>query len=162
MEIRKADVSDAKTVSEIIKLSFEKQAHILKMTEQQYPHYVAFENPEAVIGAIEKGETIYLLMELDTNSAGTIRFNVDADDISKGYINRLAVLPKHRKNGYGKALMSFAEDKLKESGVSIVEISIVKQFNKLQSFYESIGYKATRDKKYPFFPFEVRYLEKIV
>ena len=159
MTIQKVEARDAKLVSDIIGKSFEEQARILQMNEQQYPYYVAFEKPEAVIKAMENGEAVCLLMDSE-RAIGTIRCNVDNNDSTKGYINRLAVLPQYRKNGYGKLLMDFAEDMLKKCGVMDIEISIVRQFDRLQVFYEMLGYAVTKDVTYSFFPFECRYMEK--
>ena len=163
MEIRtqvlsQISANETEIVSEIVRQSFKKQAELLELSEETYPNYVAFEKPQAVAKAMQNGELIYILKE-KKKPVGTIRFKVEKI-FFKGSISRLAVLPEHRKQGYGKMLMDFAENELKKQGVHQVETSIVKRFEGLQAFYQSLGYSVTKDSTYPSLPFEVRHMEK--
>ena len=157
--IKKITLGQCEVVANIIRMSFVKQVEILNITEKDYPNYVAFETPQRVENALNIGEEIFLLY-VDEKPIGTIRFNIGENGV--GYINRLAALPAYRKNHYGEKLMSFAESELKNQGVNLIEISIVKQFEKLEAFYISLGYKFKEDKTFPFLPFEVRYMEKYI
>ena len=162
MEIIKVAAEDKDIVSSIIKKSFAKQAQILGITAKEYPSYVAFENPKDVVRAIKNGESVYLLKTIVGVNIGTVRFNLDKNDPTRGYINRLAVLPEYRKNSYGKILMSFAEAELAKRSVRKATISIVKGFERLQAYYQELGYRVARDAHYPQLPFEVRYMEKLI
>lgn len=157
--ITEIDINQVGTVSDIIRQAFKKQAEILDISEKEYPNYVAFEKSNSIFNALDKGENVYLLI-CDEIPAGTIRFNQNISCKSKGYINRLAVLPEYRGNDFGKILMDFAEGELRKAGVKKIEISIVKDFVKLENYYISLGYSFVKDCKYDSLPFEVRFLEK--
>jgi len=49
---------------------------------------------------------------------------IATDDGRKGWINRLAVLPSHRRTGVGEALVKACEDALRKRGRSIFSIHI--------------------------------------
>lgn len=56
------------------------------------------------------------------------------------YIHRLAVDPKHQKQGIGSKLMDFAENESKLSGVESIRLDTFSQNIVNQNFYEKRGY----------------------
>lgn len=56
--------------------------------------------------------------------------------------------------------MEYAEGELKKNGIKVVEISIVAQFERLQRYYERMGYVLREKKMVPSLPFEVTYMVK--
>lgn len=67
----------------------------------------------------------------------------------------MAVIPEFRGFGYGNLLMDYTEMRLEEQGVKLIELSIVAKFEKLQRFYERLGYIPKDKKSFPSLPFEV-------
>jgi ribosomal protein S18 acetylase RimI-like enzyme len=63
-------------------------------------------NPDLVLGAYENGELVGVIL-------GT-------DDGRKGWINRLAVLPEHRRKGIAHALIVSCEKALRKRGRQII------------------------------------------
>ena len=57
-------------------------------------------------------------------------------------IERVAILPTHRRSGYGKALMLFIEEAAKNRGYQTLSLNAQCH---AQRFYESLGYKASGD-----------------
>jgi GNAT superfamily N-acetyltransferase len=161
MIIVKIDKEESDIVADIIRKSFSKQAYIMGINHKDYPNYVAFETSESINSKIENGEVV-LLAWLDDIPIGTVRYIIDKENPLRGYINRLAVIPEYRGNAHGKILMDYAEEKLLQSGVEEIEISIVKKFEKLEKYYEDLGYKYVRDQSFPSLPFEVRFMVKSV
>jgi ribosomal protein S18 acetylase RimI-like enzyme len=149
----------AELVASIIRASYIEQVRLLGISQQEYPNFVGFETVDRVKRALERGERAVLLCK-DEKAIGTVRYYIDKQNPSKGYLKRLAVLPEFRGNDYGKTLVQFAEEKLQEQGVKEIEISIVKQFTKLESYYHSLGYRFLRDQTFNSLPFEVRFLTK--
>lgn len=149
----------AELLASIIRASFGEQAKLLNISQQEYPNFVAFETVDRVKRALERGERAVLMCR-DEEAVGTIRYYIDKQNPSKGYLKRLAVLPEFRGNDYGETLVRFAEEKLREQGVMEVEISIIKQFTKLENYYHRLGFRFLRDQTFDTLPFEVRYLIK--
>jgi ribosomal protein S18 acetylase RimI-like enzyme len=156
-----ADTKDSKLISELIGKSFKNQVDILGIRKEEYPNYVAFETAEGVKERIYKGDVI-IIAYLKDEPIGTVSFNIDSNQVYKGYIKRLAVIPEFRGYGYGNMLMDDTEMKLKERGVTLVELSLVAQFEKLQRFYERLGYTAKEKKFVSSLPFEILFMEKVI
>lgn len=156
VEIKKASIDDSLIVSALIRNSFKRQAELLKITETDFPNYVAFESEHTAKQRILKTEVKILFAELIP--IGTIGFYRKE---KVGFIERLAVLPGYRGNHYGKLLLTIAEDELFASGCEEINISIVSSFKRLKEYYEDLGYRYKDKRNYPFLPFEVLYLRKL-
>lgn len=90
--------------------------------------------PDLHLGAYEGGQLI-----------GTV---VATDDGRKGWINRLAVLPEHRRKGVGTKLLEEAERRLRQRGRRIIG-ALVEDWNEGSlEFYRSRGYRLHRDIHY--------------
>jgi ribosomal protein S18 acetylase RimI-like enzyme len=63
-------------------------------------------------------------------------------DTRKGWINRLAIHPDHRRKGYGTELIAAAERELREMGFRIFAVLIEADNNASQELFAREGYKA--------------------
>lgn len=159
--LEKVDATRAEGISHIIRNSFKKQAELLGIRKEEYPNFVAFETVEGVQNRIKNGDHIVIAYYED-EPIGTISYKIDSKQLDKGYIKRLAVLPEFRGNKYGELLMDYAETWLKKNQISRIELSIVAQFDRLQRYYERLGYIPRERKSFSSLPFEVLYMEKTI
>lgn len=76
-------------------------------------------------------------------------------------IKRIAIYPLYQKHGIGKALISYAEGKARETGCKSIRIEIPDGFEVLRKFYEAIGFecRGTEHVKRP--PFHICCFEKV-
>ena len=61
-------------------------------------------------------------------------------DGHRGWVYYVAVYPDYRRRGIGSALMSKAEQALKEMGCPKLNLQIRADNHQVQAFYESLGY----------------------
>ena len=61
------------------------------------------------------------------------------------YIEHVVVDKKHRGNGYGSRLITFAEDRAREEGCYLIELDTDIGADKAANLYESSGYKKSGD-----------------
>ncbi len=83
------------------------------------------ENPDLFLGAFEEGELI-----------GAI---VGTEDGRKGWINRLAVLPGHRRQGVARALIASCEKALRKRGRNII-CTLVEDNPESLELFKKAGY----------------------
>ena len=65
------------------------------------------------------------------------------------YVHRLAVDPKHQKQGVGSKLMDFAENESKLNGIESIRLDTFSQNTVNQNFYEKRGYFKLDDIYFP-------------
>lgn len=72
---------------------------------------------EALAQQLASGVQTILGLEKDGRLVGAV---VATHDSRKGWINRLAVDPNHRRQGYGERLIAAAEEVLQEQGLRVI------------------------------------------
>lgn len=75
-------------------------------------------------------------------------------------MTRLAVLPEHRHQGCGRALVDFACKTAKERGAEKMTIGIIFENLELKKWYGAYGFVETDRKEFPHLPFTVSFMEK--
>ena len=88
---------------------------------------------------LEGDGAVFLAAEEDGVLIGAV---LGTHDGRKGWINRLAVLPKHRGRGIGAALVGAVEERLLERGIEIMTCLIEDWNAESMAFFERIGYVA--------------------
>ena len=111
MSIIRADISDIETVKYIT----------TETINSIYPHYypegavgffLGHHNDKNIENDIRVG-IVYLCFDNENNTVGTVT-------VKENEICRLFVLPEYQGNGYGKELISFAENKISEKYNEII------------------------------------------
>jgi ribosomal protein S18 acetylase RimI-like enzyme len=92
------------------------------------------ENPDMFVGAFLGEELVGVVV-------GTY-------DVRKGYINRLAVDPGHRRKGIGLALVNEIDRRLREKGFGIVCTLIEGENPASYALFEKAGYNLHEEIKY--------------
>ena len=73
---------------------------------------------------------------------------IATDDGRKGWINRLAVLPSHRRLGVGEAIVKACEDALRRRGRGVFSILIEGENEASETLFLKAGYRSEHDIKY--------------
>lgn len=88
-------------------------------------------NPDLFLGAFENGILIGV--------------SVGSDDGRKGWVNRIAVDPKHRRKGVAQLLIKATEDALRKRGRAII-CTLIEDWNKISlELFKKCGYVLHRD-----------------
>lgn len=97
---------------------------------------------EAIARQMEGGTSIFLGAEQDGKLVAAV---LGTHDGRKGWINRLAVHPTHRRRGIGRALVRAAEARLHGMGIGIIGCLIEDWNEDSMAFFARLGYVAHRD-----------------
>jgi N-acetylglutamate synthase-like GNAT family acetyltransferase len=75
------------------------------------------------------------------------------------YLEKLAVLPEYRHNGYGRELVQFVLETAATGGAKKLSIGIIYEQAVLKDWYKDIGFRETSTKKFEHLPFTVGFME---
>lgn len=87
-------------------------------------------------------KSIHFLVKINNKRAATARIFKSDNSDTKWTVGRFAVLKEYRGTGLGSFLMKKVEEKIKEQGGNVAELSAQKQAEK---FYLSLGYTPMGD-----------------
>lgn len=123
----------------------------LARDQRAYESHIAPENNrsavrEAALRRIVSGEL--LVAREDGGLAGFVMFTTESgqyeQDVQRGIVQNLYVVPDHRSQGIGAALLTAAEEHLAESGVDCVALNVMANNEDARRFYRRQGYDAHR------------------
>ena len=159
MKIREANVKDAKLIASIISESNKDVAVTFNLNHDNNPKHPSFCSSDWVEADFERGEE-YFLYEDRAYSVACVAF--ENPRLGVGYLNRLSVLPEHRRQGIGEALVQHVIQYAKTKKITRVSIGIIAEHHKLKNWYLKLGFVEGNIKTFPHLPFDVQYLHYII
>jgi ribosomal protein S18 acetylase RimI-like enzyme len=92
---------------------------------------------EAVARQLGTGVQTILGLEMDGDLVGAV---IVSHDSRKGWINRLAVEPAHRRRGYGARLIAAAEEMLRDQGLCVIAALVESDNLGSLALFREVGY----------------------
>lgn len=77
------------------------------------------------------------------------------------YMEKLAILPQYRHNGFGKLIIDFVFEYARKYGGEKVSIALINENSELKDWYLKYGFMQTGIKQFSHLPFAVCFMEKI-
>ena len=155
MIIRDANKADIDTLVTLLRNSFRDVAERFELTIENCPKNLAFCTKERVKNDFDRGLRYYIL-EKDDQPCGCVAIEKAGPDVC--YLERVAVLPEHRRKGYGKALVNHIFDQAGKNGAQKVEIGIISEDTKLKNWYMKFGFVRKATKEFDHLPFIVAFM----
>jgi GNAT superfamily N-acetyltransferase len=154
-QIREAKRSEAELLARIIRKSFLDVAERFNLPPERTPTHPSNCQPDWVEKAMAKGVTYYV-MEQDGRAVGCVALENAGEGVF--YLERLAVLPEIRRNGYGSMLVDRALNEARRMGAKTVQIGIIAEQTELENWYARRGFKTTGRKSFDHLPFTVAFM----
>ncbi|WP_372679413.1 GNAT family N-acetyltransferase [Desulfosarcina sp.] len=151
-----ATQNDAGRLSRLIRDSFADVAERFELTPQNCPRHPSNYTRKWVERDLSRGVRYYLLIA-DGTAVGCV--GVENPSPTVCYMERLAVLPHHRGQGYGTRLVRQAITHARQTGASTVDIGIIAADAGLKDFYKALGFEEGETKTFPHLPFAVAFLK---
>ena len=95
-------------------------------------------DPAADIALARNGQNSTVLVGRDGSTI--VATAMVGHDGHRGWVYYVATDPEHRGKGHGRAIMSAAEDWLRQAGIEKLQLMVRPDNTKVQAFYQSIGY----------------------
>ncbi len=142
---------------EIIRKSYETVAATFMITEEQVPTNGAFLKVEALHRMINQGATLFGLWDGEL----PVGFAALEKESERGYrLEKLAVLPEFRHKGYGRQLVDYTTNYIKEQGGKEITLGVIDEHTILKEWYQTLGFRMTKHKKFKHLPFTVCFMKK--
>ena len=142
--------------AEVIRRSFATVAEEYGFTKENFPTHYSFAPDERFMEKIKDGYYPYGYFA-DGKIAGfaalTNKGNLEYE------IGQLCVLHEYRCLGYGKALLDFCKEKVRELGGNKINISISENNISLKNWYTANGFVHIGTQKYDHIPVLVGFME---
>ncbi len=154
-KIRTCNQEDIEILTEIIRKSFRDVAQRFGLTRQNAPSHPSNCPLNWIRYDMERGAT-YFVLESENSIAGCVACEKANKDIC--YLERLAVLPEKRNQGFGKALVERVLSNARELGAGAVSIGIIADHAELKNWYQKIGFVEGETRTFINLPFLVTFM----
>jgi GNAT superfamily N-acetyltransferase len=173
--VKEAGAHEAALLAGIIRDSFRDVAERFGLTPENCPAHPSNCTEEWVTQALAKGVSYYLLTD-DGRPVGCVALECVALECAAperaapecaaperasgelGYLERLSVLPAHRRRGFGRALVEHVRAEAKRRGLRRLQVGIIADHARLREWYERLGFLPTGTKRFAHLPFEVLFM----
>jgi diamine N-acetyltransferase len=129
------------------------------LTKENSPTNAAFYSKDDLLNQIQKGIDFYIGYNQGI-AIGCVAIEKSKTEIDTFYVEKLAVLPVFRHNGFGNRLMDFCLDTIKGLGGNAISIALINSNIQLKDWYLGMGFEVTSIKKFEHLPFEVCFMKK--
>ena len=142
-------------LAHLVQKSYGDVAERFNLTPQNCPKHPSNCTSDWVEKDMNRGVRYYCL-DLDEKTIGCVAF--EKARAQEGYLERLAVWPEYRQNGFGKMLVHHVFEVAKTSGVSRIGIGIISEQQDLKQWYVKMGFVEQEIKTFSHLPFKVSLL----
>lgn len=153
--IRPAVQEDSELIARLIRESFCDVADKFNLSVENCPTHPAFCSSEWIDRAMGK-EVRFFVLERDGTPGGCVAMEKPKPGLY--YLERLAVVPEFRRNGFGRELVGHVLNEARRLGAARVELAMIAAHAQLRRWYESQGFIAFETKTFPHLPFDVLFM----
>lgn len=154
-QIREGGKEDVDRLVDLIREAFQEVADRFGLTEQNSPTHPSNCRTEWLMREMNRGVVFYVL-EAQGRPVGCVALEKINDEVC--YLERLAVLPREQKKGFGEALVRHALSEARLLKAFRVQIGVIADDSALQNWYEKLGFEEVERKNFPHQMFEVAFM----
>jgi ribosomal protein S18 acetylase RimI-like enzyme len=151
------DEDQIRVSAAVVRESFKTVAREFNLTKENCPTHPSLVTFDQLMGLHRKGLRFFGLF-VDMAQFGFVA--VERGDDTVYYMEKLAVLPQARHQGYGEQLVRFTVDYAAKQGAGKLSIGTIHEHTVLKEWYKSLGFVETGTKKFDHLPFTVCFMEK--
>jgi len=155
VRIREADSHDISLVSHLIREAYRDVAERFNLTPENCPKHPSNCHDDWIENDFKRG-VVYYILECDNTPTGCAA--IEKAERSHCYLERLAVTPPYRNNGFGKGLVDHVLARAMALEMKSVGIGIIAEQADLKSWYRKIGFVEKETKQFPHLPFMVAFM----
>jgi diamine N-acetyltransferase len=155
MNIREATAHDAATLAALICASNRDVAAQFGLTFENCPKHPSFCTADWVEADQARGERYFLA---DEAAAPIACVAFELANAGVAYLNRLSVLPTHRRCGIGARLVEHVTALARSKHRHSLSIGVIGEHTDLQRWYRKLGFVTGDTRRFAHLPFSVTYM----
>ena len=155
VHVRKADHHDLSLLATLIRDSYRDVAERFGLTPENCPKHPSNCTEGWIKKDFDRG-VVYYILERNRTPIGCVALEKAGSDLC--YLERLAVSPAYRRNGFGKMLVEHIFDQAKTRKISRISIGIISEQTELKSWYRKLGFIDGETKEFSHLPFLVTFM----
>lgn len=153
--IRTCTMEDCAMLAGTIRTSFWTVAERFGLTKNNAARHPSNCEEDWVRKDMERG-VVYYVLEMEDRTVGCVA--LERTDDAGCYLERLSVLPGHRRQGLGKVLVEHVFAEARRLGLHRVGIAMIAEQEELKAWYKGLGFIEGDTKEYPHLPFRVTFM----
>ena len=153
--IRAAVRDDIPMLAKLIREANRDVAERFHLTPENAPKHTSNCQNDWIETAMDKGVAFYVL-ECEQVPCGCVAMEHAKPELC--YLERLAVLPRYRRRGFGEALVRHVFHEAHQRQIQRVEIGTIAEHVELTRWYEKLGFTLKETRAFPHLPFQVAFL----
>ena len=150
--LRTANIEDVALLAGLVRDSYRNVAQRFGLTPENCPKHPSNCTDDWIRTDFDRGVSFYLL-EHNGLPAGCAA--LESPEPAIGYLERLAVLPASRHQGFGRRLVDHVFHQAENSGIKEISIGIIAAQTDLKGWYQKIGFVEGDTKEFKHLPFSV-------
>ena len=158
-KIRAGTPKDIAVLAEIIRSSFRDVAERFGLTQENCPKHPSNCTVDWVQRDMDRGVT-YFILDDEGLVSGCVALELASFEWC--YLERLAVLPRQRQRGFGRALVDYALAEAKRLGTHRASIGIITGQTELKNWYQKNGFVEIETKELAHLPFRVTFMSYVI
>lgn len=155
MHIREASTDDLAVIAMLVSQANQDVAQTFGLNADNCPKHPSFCTSAWVESDFARGER-YFILEEDEFPVACVAYETPSDKLA--YLNRLSVLPTHRRRGFGARLVEYIIELARAGSIRTVSIGVIGEHVELQRWYSRLGFVSGETKRFPHLPFSVSYM----
>jgi len=153
--IREAFHNDAVTLARIISESNKDVAVRFGLDAGNCAKHPSFCTEDWIKADLARGER-YFVFEDGGRPIACVAYETPSGSVA--YLNRLSVLPGHRRHGIGERLVGHVAALARAASIPTVSIGVIGEHDDLQRWYRKLGFVDGETRRFPHLPFSVQYM----
>jgi diamine N-acetyltransferase len=155
MEIRQACADDGALLAALVSEANKDVAQRFGLNAENCPKHPSFCTAAWIDADFARGER-YFILEDGAAAVGCVAY--ERPGPGRAYLNRLSVLPEHRKRGAGARLVQYIARLAASESVGTISIGVIGEHVELKRWYERLGFTCGEVKRFQHLPFPVQYM----
>jgi len=155
MSIREASSEDLAALAKLVSEANKDVAVKFGLNASNCPKHPSFCTEAWVQADFARGER-YFILEESSNPIGCVAY--ESPSAGLAYLNRLSILPSHRRRGAGAQLVEHIIQYARAAAVRTISIGVIGEHIELQRWYSKLGFVEGEAKRFAHLPFSVKYM----